>query len=177
MNEPEVKVLMLKGDKGNGLSEDDMCQVKSLIDSNSKVLNSRIDNLILSSGSESSAEVTDARTGYDGTAYATLGTAIRTQINGVNDAISDLDKIFYEQYIDIENSSKDYYWSNANTKANSEGFYAFEPFTIHKGTYYYSNLSGDFCFFKSISNDSQFRDDTRRIFDNHHPRHPKWIWR
>ena len=151
MNEPEIKVLMLKGDKGDGLSSDDMCQVRSLIESNSKVLNSRLDNLILSSGSESSAEVTDARTGYDGTAYDTLGTAIRTQVNNTNDAIADLDKIFYEQYVDIENSSKDYYWSNANTKANSEGFYAFEPFVIRKGTYYYSNLSSDFCFFKSIS--------------------------
>ena len=69
MNEPEVKVLMLKGDKGDGLSDDDMRQVNSRIESNSKVLNSRIDNLILSSVSESSAEVVDARTGYDGTAY------------------------------------------------------------------------------------------------------------
>lgn len=33
MTEPEVKVLMLKGDKGDGLSDDDMQKVKSLIGS------------------------------------------------------------------------------------------------------------------------------------------------
>lgn len=50
-------------------------------------LGKRIDNLILSSGTESSAEVADARTGYDGTTYDTLGTAIRAQIGGLNDAV------------------------------------------------------------------------------------------
>lgn len=44
-------------------------------------LGKRIDNLILSSGTESSAEVVDARTGYDGTVYDTLGTSIRTQVS------------------------------------------------------------------------------------------------
>lgn len=34
MIEPEVKLLMLKGDKGDGLSDDDMHRVESLIDSN-----------------------------------------------------------------------------------------------------------------------------------------------
>ena len=34
MTDPEVKVLMLKGDKGDGLSDDDMQKVKSLIASN-----------------------------------------------------------------------------------------------------------------------------------------------
>ena len=50
-------------------------------------LEKRIDNLILSSGNESSAEVIDARTGYDGTAYNTLGTAIRTQVNNLKSNI------------------------------------------------------------------------------------------
>lgn len=53
--------------------------IQSYIKSDVDALGKRIDNLILSSGSESSAEVADARTGYDGTAYKTLGTAIRTQ--------------------------------------------------------------------------------------------------
>ena len=44
-----------------------------------EALGKRIDNLILSSGTESSAEVIDARNGYDGTTYDTLGTAIRSQ--------------------------------------------------------------------------------------------------
>ena len=90
MTDPEVKILMLKGDKGDGLTDDDMRQVKSQIDANSKVLNSRIDNLILSSGNESSAEVTDARTGYDGAAYATLGTAIRSQASELKEDIKTL---------------------------------------------------------------------------------------
>ena len=50
MTEPEVKVLMLKGEKGDGLSDDDMNKVKSLISSSvadaeesiSNSLNSRI---------------------------------------------------------------------------------------------------------------------------------------
>lgn len=50
MTEPEVKVMMLKGDKGDGLSDDDMNKVKSLIASNiaelkgsiNESLNSRI---------------------------------------------------------------------------------------------------------------------------------------
>ena len=51
-------------------------------------LGKRIDNLILSSGNESSAEVIDARAGYDGTAYETLGTAIRSQINSLSNDIN-----------------------------------------------------------------------------------------
>lgn len=52
MTEPEVKVLMLKGEKGDGLSDDDMNKIKSLIGSSvadaeesiSNSLNSRIAN-------------------------------------------------------------------------------------------------------------------------------------
>lgn len=56
-------------------------------------LEKRIDNLILSSGNESSAEVIDARTGYDGTSYDTLGTAIRTQVSGINEDIESIKEI------------------------------------------------------------------------------------
>ena len=91
MTDPEVKVLMLKGDKGDGLSDDDMRQVKSLIESSSKTLNSRIDNLIAPSGAESSAEVIDARIGYDGTPYSTLGTAIRSQVKDLKNSADDLE--------------------------------------------------------------------------------------
>lgn len=107
MNEPEVKVLMLKGNKGDGLSDDDMRRVKSQIESNSKVLNSRIDNLILSSGNESSAEVTDARTGYDGATYATLGTAIRTQASELKGALDDIQETFnYVKIVDGKYTAK-----------------------------------------------------------------------
>ena len=70
---PIVKTLMLKGEKGETGDSD----YKPAVDA----LGKRIDNLILSSGTESSAEVVDARTGYDGTAYPTLGTAIRKQVS------------------------------------------------------------------------------------------------
>ena len=67
-----------------------------------EALGKRIDNLILSSGTESSAEVVDARNGYDGTTYDTLGTAIRSQVSELkgdlthkidNPTMSDNDKI------------------------------------------------------------------------------------
>ena len=133
--------------QGNINSE---ASTRAAADSN---LQSQINQIIAPSGeAPSAAEVQNARIGADGVTYDTLGTAIRTQVNDINDAIADLDKIFYEQYIDIENSSIDYYWKNVDTKANKEGFYAFESFVIRKGTYYYSNLASDFCFFKSISN-------------------------
>ena len=77
----KAKILMLKGEKGDMGS--------------TEALEKRLDNLILSSGSESSAEVIDARTGYDGTAYDTLGTAIRTQVNYINEDLTDLnDSVF-----------------------------------------------------------------------------------
>ena len=52
-------------------------------------LGKRIDNLILSSGTESSAEVVDARNGYDGTTYDTLGTAIRSQVSEIKSELSE----------------------------------------------------------------------------------------
>ena len=70
---PIVKTLMLKGEKGETGDSDYQPAVDAL--------GKRIDNLILSSGTESSAEVVDARTGYDGTTYDTLGTAIRSQVS------------------------------------------------------------------------------------------------
>jgi hypothetical protein len=50
-------------------------------------LEKRIDNLVLSSGNESSAEVIDARIGYNGKAYNVLGKAIRAQVNDINAAL------------------------------------------------------------------------------------------
>lgn len=57
-------------------------------------LGKRIDNLILSSGTESSAEVVDARTGYDGTVYDTLGTSIRTQVSELKGDLVDVNSLF-----------------------------------------------------------------------------------
>lgn len=83
----KARVLMLKGEKGDiGDSA-----YKPAVEA----LGKRIDNLILSSGTESSAEVIDARTGYDGTSYNTLGTAIRTQVNDINEDLGGIDSIIY----------------------------------------------------------------------------------
>lgn len=65
-------------------------------------LGKRIDNLILSSGTESSAEVVDARTGYDGTKYDTLGTAIRKQVSelkgDINNAVNEFSETIIKDY-------------------------------------------------------------------------------
>ena len=135
MNDPEVKVLMLKGDKGDGLSDDDMSRVKSQIDANSKVLNSRIDNLILSSGSESSAEVTDARTGYDGATYATLGTAIRSQASALKEDITNIayTNNLLEKGVYVENY---YYNTPHDSSTNSDYYDSFKNIPVTANTIY-----------------------------------------
>ena len=65
-----------------------------------EALGKRIDNLILSSGTESSAEVVDARNGYDGTTYDTLGTAIRSQVSELKGDIAEISK--YSLTVDSE---------------------------------------------------------------------------
>lgn len=76
-------------------------------------LGKRIDNLILSSGNESSSEVIDARTGYDGTVYPTLGTAIRSQANKLNNDIGDLDDVVFNVIQELKD-----YTSNATILHN-----------------------------------------------------------
>lgn len=119
LKKPLVKVLMLKGEKGetgdvskenfdksiNNLT-DLISNNRSRIDdaqNGIKTANSRIDNLIVSSGSDSSAEVIDARTGYDGTTYDTLGTAIRKQVNNLKEDIDDLDSKIAMNLNDLNN--------------------------------------------------------------------------
>ena len=95
----KARVLMLKGEKGEKGESD----YKPAVD----VLEKRIDNLILSSGNESSAEVVDARTGYDGKAYGTLGTAIRTQANDMNENLGVAKNIISNipnTYIDVDDN-------------------------------------------------------------------------
>ena len=72
-------------------------------------LEKRLDNLILSSGTESSAEVIDARTGYDGTSYDTLGTAVREQISSLKE---DLDSVEYYNHVKFVGEHPIYYDMN-----------------------------------------------------------------
>lgn len=74
-------------------------------------LGKRIDNLILSSGTESSAEVVDARTGYDGTAYDTLGTAIRNQISELKGDLINVDKALFSGYNVFAKLIDNYYFN------------------------------------------------------------------
>ena len=69
-----------------------------------EALGKRIDNLILSSGTESSAEVVDARNGYDGTTYDTLGTAIRSQVSEIKDDLTDISNLLegIDNYAEFE---------------------------------------------------------------------------
>lgn len=66
-------------------------------------LGKRINNLILSSGTESSAEVVDARTGYDGTAHDTLGTAIRNQVSELKGDLAKLENNIFVPISDVLN--------------------------------------------------------------------------
>lgn len=70
--------------------------IQSYIKSDVYALEKRIDNLILSKGSDSSSEVIDARAGFDGKSYDTLGTAIRTQVNNLNNDIKNYTYYNYE---------------------------------------------------------------------------------
>lgn len=78
----------------NGISETQM-HLKTTEDrldagivASAQALGNRIDNLIAVSGdTESNSELMDIRTGADGTAYASAGTAVRSQIGTLTDDI------------------------------------------------------------------------------------------
>ena len=74
----------------NNIADKFKLEVSESAQKETDALGKRIDNLILSSGTESSAEVVDARTGYDGTTYDTLGTAIRSQVSEINSDLGNL---------------------------------------------------------------------------------------
>jgi hypothetical protein len=68
-------------------------------------LQSQINQIVAPSGeAPSAAEVQNARIGADGSVYPNLGTAIRTQVNDLNEGLSDL-----ESATSKENVSENYY--------------------------------------------------------------------
>lgn len=136
---PIVKILMLKGQEGQSIKGIEKTSTDGLVDTYTitfndgttstftvtngdskykpavEALGKRIDNLILSSGTESSAEVVDARTGYDGEVYDTVGTAIRTQVSELKSDIDELNAYAYEISNNLLNPSeciKDYQSNN-----------------------------------------------------------------
>ena len=111
--------------------------IQSYIKSDVNALEKRIDNLILSSGTESSAEVIDARTGYDGMAYNTLGTAIRTQIAEISNNI--IERI----NVDLSGAISGYYISVFHRKGQSSYFSMLEIRNVEIGDKIVLIASGD----------------------------------
>ena len=116
--------------------------IQSYIKSDVDALGKRIDNLILSSGTESSAEVIDARTGYDGTSYDTLGTAIRTQASELKSDLVDLRSERTEQLFDYKSSNPiKYYIDTAKKKLmpHSSTLSVVIPISVDKKTRLFIN--------------------------------------
>lgn len=154
LKKPLVKVLMLKGEKGEtgDVSKENfdnsINNLNDLISNNSsriddaqngiKTANSRIDNLIVSSGSDSSAEVIDARTGYDGTTYDTLGTATRTQASELREDLAK-GKIVFLNLFDktqiVKGKIYNPYVNLSDTKFldSENGFYCTQKFPCKNG--------------------------------------------
>lgn len=83
--------------------------------------------------SVNSAEVVDARTGYDGTAYDTLGTAIRSQVNNLNSDVDSTNSAFYDFN-------------------NSNGEYAEENYEYLSGKYFFPNIENGYIYVNGHSN-------------------------
>lgn len=101
-------------------------------------LGKRIDNLILSSGTESSAEVVDARTGYDGTAHDTLGTAIRNQISELKSDLDNIDNILsYTKTTEFDSVENGKVYNRSDTSGVSLGGYDSYHKNVDENKVYY----------------------------------------
>lgn len=118
---------------------DKITQMDSEYDDFKKFMSARIDNLIVPSGKESSAEVIDARLGFDGRAYDTLGTAIRTQVSDLN---NNMDNYIYYNYeysenrLSIDNLTKDKYIDKNGTILDSTGWNLSDFIPVEKNETY-----------------------------------------
>lgn len=75
-----------------------LSETKEEIEALDASLNGRIDNIIAGGDAPSEAEIIDARRGADGVNYNSLGTAIRTQVNNIQDAFTMLADEGYAEY-------------------------------------------------------------------------------
>lgn len=81
-------------------------------------LNARIDNIIAGGDAPSEAEIIDARLGYDGAAYPSLGDAIRAQTSDLNSDFEDLaDLSDIQKHLKWEHGGID----NATGATNNDG--------------------------------------------------------
>lgn len=97
----------------------------------------RIDNLIVSSGSDSSAEVIDTRIGYDGTTYGTLGKAVRGQVGDLYWRVYDLEQNFIVNPI-----GKNLLNGGKVKKADGENIYTSDFIKVESGKTYYMSKNG-----------------------------------
>ena len=90
------------------------------IDQLGTTLNARIDNIIAGGTAPSTSEVVDARQGVSGKTYASLGAAIRGQVEDVYKDMSSYERlndnrfVFSENLLDSDSVSDGYYVSNTN---------------------------------------------------------------
>ena len=117
-------------------------------------LQSQINQIVSPSGeAPSAAEVQNARIGADGVTYDTLGTAIRTQVNNINNDLSSLKNELIDtgfQYLMEKNRTNGYYYYLSNNAVVKGGggtanTHIYAPIVLKAGTtYYYKNLYGYF---------------------------------
>lgn len=88
-------------DNGNDTGKTSIPSV--LAETNAKIsqldtdLNDRIDNIVAGGAAPSAAEVTDARYGANGVTYTSLGAAIRSQVDDLNSALSEIANDAYKE--------------------------------------------------------------------------------
>ena len=91
----DVKVLMLKGEKGEGVTE--MKAEMASLESEISVERERINNLAhLTDGSTTGdAELIDIRVGADGVTYPSAGDAVRTQISDLQNDLTYIERTWF----------------------------------------------------------------------------------
>lgn len=81
-------------DTGKKSVSDVLADVNADINNLSQSLNDRIDNIIAGGSAPSASEIVDARLGYDGVTYPSLGAAIRGQDNNLSNEIGNIFEVF-----------------------------------------------------------------------------------
>ena len=104
------------------------------INSDISSVEGRIDNIIAhNNDTEGNSELVDIRTGVDGTVYASAGTAVREQINDINDNLDD--------YFNFPNNIINFRTAQFADRANAGIIWGTIKIDTIKETVIYSNIS------------------------------------